>query len=362
MRAAAWLLAACLIPGDGAGDPPPPPESKSETLHGLRVEILEPAKKPEEGLSLLFFFHGYTGNGKLAATKLAPLLEHGFVIVAPWAKAGGWTPAELDTSADVAREMADRFLVARERRHVAGISGGGDGVARIAFDEALGFRTATWICDTWSGGSLPKEAKGRLAGLFLWGAREGPTRIDRYRNSASLLAPKVKECVARGEVPEPGLGRDRGEDAEIPAKLLPFWAYFLGTMEGKFAPDRDLAFAWEESLEGARAAMAERKAGGFAFVYSAKPAGTEAERARALQTGVFFDRTVRHFADQLVAVRVEKGAAKALLEEAKVDATPAIVVFKKGGREVLKSVSGEITAKALVPLLRAVAAEQDLPR
>jgi len=362
MRAAALVLAACVFPGAAPEDPPAHPESKSETLHGLRVEILEPAKKPEEGFSLLFFFHGYTGNGKLAATKLAPLLEHGFVVVAPWAKAGGWTPAELDTSADVAREMVDRFLVARERRHVAGISGGGDGVARIAFDEALGFRTATWICDTWSGGSLPKEAKGRLAGLFLWGAREGPTRVDRYRQSASLLAPKVKECVARGEDPEPGLGRGRGEDPEIPAALFPFWAYFLGTMEGKFSPDRDLAFDWEETLEGARAAMAERKAGGFAYVHSAKPEGAEADRVRTLQTGVFFDRAVRHFADQLVAVRMEKGAAKALLEEAKVDATPAIIVFKKGGKEVLKSISGDISAKALVPLLRAVAADQDLPR
>ena len=108
--------------------------------------------------------------------------------------------------------------------------------------------------------------------------------------------------------------------------------------------------------------MEERKAGGFAVVFAAKPEGAEADRAKALQNEVFFDRVVRHFADQLVAVRLEKGEAKDLLAEAKVTGTPAVVVFRKGGKEILKSLSGEIAAKALVPLLRAVAADQDLPK
>jgi hypothetical protein len=326
------------------------------------VEILEPAKKPEAGYSLLIFFHGYTGNGKLSASKLSSFAERGFVIAAPWAKDGPWSPAEIDGAAVAAREIVERYLVPPERRHVAGISGGGDGVARIAFDPDLGFRSATWVCDTWGGGTVAKEVRGRLGALFLWGAREGPTRVDRYRKSADLLAPKTRVCVARGEDPEPGLGRDRGEDPEIPEGLLPFWTWFLRTMEGTLEAGSDLSFEWQPSLDDARAAMLLGKSGGFAFVHAATPDAAEAARTRVLQAEVFLDRTVRHFAEQLVAVKLERAEAKALLEEAKVEGTPAVVVFRKGGREVLKAISGEITAKALVPLLRAVAADQSLPK
>ena len=61
-------------------------------------------------------------------------------------------------------------------------------------------------------------------------------------------------------------------------------------------------------------------------------------------------------------MKLEKSAAKDLLESAKVTETPAIVVFKKGGREVLKAVAGDVNARALVPMLRAVAADQEMPR
>jgi hypothetical protein len=108
--------------------------------------------------------------------------------------------------------------------------------------------------------------------------------------------------------------------------------------------------------------MEQRKRGGFAYVWAANPGKEEWERTRTLQNLVFFDRAVRHFGEQLVPVMIEKSKAVDLLAEAKVAETPAVIVFKKGGREVLKSASGDVTAKVLIPLLRAVAADQELPK
>ena len=377
MRAAVGLLAILALGpvGRAAAEEPKPPapaaegekpadaasETLTEFLHGIRFEIRVPKPLPEGGPSLLLWFHDYTGNGKKAVESLGAFVGKGFVVAAPWSKHGTWEPSEVEQAAAGARDLCERYLVPRERRHVSGL-GGGSAILAIGQDEGLGFSTATWICGTWGSGSVPKEVKQRLWTLFLWGPKEGPGRIERYRASAALLAEKVKVCVVRGEPQEPGLGRTRSEDPTIPEALLPFWLDFLSCREGKYVPGQTLAFAWESDLDQARQAMVGRKAGGFAYIHSAKPVGDEEARTRVLQTEVFYERAVRHFADQLVAVKLEKAAAKELLESAKVTETPAIVVFKKGGREVLKAISGDVNAKSLIPLLRAVAADQEMPR
>ena len=378
MRAAVGLLAVLALasvrpaaaedpappkpPAEGAKPAEPASETLTEFLHGIRFEIRVPKPLPEGGPSLLLWFHDYTGNGKKAVESLGAFVGNGFVVAAPWSKEGNWEPSEVEAASAGARELCERYLVPRERRHVACLFGGGSAVSTLAHDEDLGFASATWVCATWGSGSVPKEVKQRLWALFLWGAKEGAGRVERYRASAALLAEKVKVCVVRGEPQEPGLGRTRNEDPVIPEALLPFWFEFLACREGKFAPGKTEAFAWEADLDQARQTMVGRKVGGFAYIHSAKPAGDEEARTRVLQTEVFYDRAVRQFADQLAAVKLEKSAAKALLEAAKVTETPAIVVFKKGGREVLKAVSGEVTAKSLIPLLRAVAADQEMPR
>ena len=370
MRAAAVLVAAALLAAsppairaeEPGGGKPAPPEPSTETMRGLRVELLVPREKPERGYSLLLYFHGRTATGKEGVTKLAPLAGRGFVIAAPWSKTGDWTGPEFEASGGIARDLIDRHQVAREHRHLAAHWSGSDAIPALGFEEDLGFRTCTWINSGWGGGTVPKWAKEELNGLFLWGAREGPSRTDNYRKSASMLAEKVRVCVARGEEPEPGLGRGRREDPPLPEALLPFWAHFLESMEGRFEPGADRSFEWMDDLEEARAAMAERKTGGFAFVFAAKPEAAEWGRTEALQNRVFFDRAVRHFADQLVPVKIERSKAADLLAAAKVEETPAVIVFKRGGKEVLKAVSGDISPKALVPPLRAVAPDQELPK
>ncbi|HEU4395272.1 MAG TPA: hypothetical protein VFS92_06875 [Planctomycetota bacterium] len=375
MRAAVGLLAILALgpAGPSAAEEPKPPASApedaapaseilTEHLHGIRFEIRVPKPLPEGGSSLLLYFHDYVGNGKLAVESLGDFCGRGFVVAAPWSTSGRWEPKEIDAARTAARDLCERYLVPRERRHAAGLQFGGQGAAAVGFDEELGFATATWICGSWSGGSVPKETKTRLATLFLWGPKEGPSRIARYRDSAALITEKVKSCVVRGAKQEPGLGRARGEDPTIPSEMIPAWLDFLCAREGRFAPGKTDAFEWQESLDAARQEMVATKAGGFAYIHGLKPAGDEEARTKALQNEVFYDRLVRHFADQLVAVKIEKSAAKELLDAAKVTETPAIVVFKRGGREVLKAVSGEVNAKSLIPLLRAVAADQEMPR
>ena len=365
MRTALLLLgalAAAPVAEDPAPAKPPAPTALVETLRGMRVDLLVPGAKPEEGYSLLVYFHDRSGNGKQAAALLAPFAERGFVVAAPWSKQGDWTMPEIETVKGIASDLVAKYGPARERRHVAGHWTGADGVPTLAFDEALGFRTATWIDSYWGGGSVPKWAKDELNGLFLWGPREGASRADRCRKSASLLSEKARLACARGAPQDPGQPRGGREEPAFPTAEIPFWGYFLECMEGRFEPGRDLSYPWEGDLEAAKTAMAERKTGGFAVIYAAKPEGPEADRARALQVDVLFDRTVRHFADQLVPVRLEKAAAKELMEAAKVTATPAVVVFKRGGKEILKSVAGEVTTKALVPLLRAAAPDPEMPK
>jgi hypothetical protein len=359
----ALLLLGLLCAAAPAEDPKPEPAPAptTETLHGIRVELLVPAKKPGAGYSLLLFFHGKTGNGKEAVAKLAPFVERGFVLAAPWAKQGEWTAPEIESVRAIAKDLLARYEVPRERRHVGGLWTGSDGIPALAFDESLGFRTATWVDASWSGGSVPKWAKDGLSALFLYGGKEGPSRADRYRKSASMLSEKARISLAHGENPEPGLPRGR-EEPDLPVKELPFWGYFMESMEGRFDAARDLSRDWMTNLPMAKDVMAERKTGGMVFVHEAKPDAVGEARARTLQNEVLFDRTVRHFADQLVCVRMEKAEAKELLEAAKVTETPAVIVFRKGGKEILKSVAGEITARSLVPLLRAAAPDQEMPR
>jgi hypothetical protein len=374
VRAALLALAALFLPAAplpaAAEDPPPPapppapaePAASTETLHGLRVDLLVPAKRPEEGWSLLLYLHSHVGTGKEAATFLRPFVDRGFVIAAPWSKTGDWTAPEFEAAGRIFRDLAARHEVARERRHAVGFWTGGGGVATLAFDESLGLRTATWIDAAWGGGSIPKGAKEELRAAFLWGAREGPSRIDRYRKSASMLGEKVRACVAEGEPAEPGLGRGRSEDPAFPKGLLPFLGHFLECAEGRFDPARDHAFPWLSDLEAARAEMAARKTGGFAVIHAASPEGAEWDRAKHLGNEVLFDRVVRHFGGQLVPVRLEKGAAKELMAAAKVTETPAVIVFKRGGKEILRAVAGEVKAKDLVPLLRAAAPDPEMPK
>ncbi len=372
MRAATRLLlgllfAAGAAAGAAAGDDPKdakpvPPEPTVERLHGLRVDMVVPKAKPEAGYSFLVFFHGRSQAGKEFAVKLAPFADRGFIVACPSSSKADWIVPEMEAVKSIAKELCEKYEVPREKRHVAGMWTGTEGVPLVAFDEELGCRTATWIDGGWGGGSVAKWAKDELSGLFLWGPREGPSRAENFRKASSLLADRVKSSLARGDEPEPGLGRGRKEDPEFPLKLLPFWGYFMESMEGRFAAGYDLSSDWKDDLEKGKADMAEKKAGGFVYVYAAKPEKDEWERTRALQNEVLLDRTVRHFADQLVAVKIEKGKAKDLMDAAKVTETPAIIVYKKGGKEILKSIGGEISAKALVPLLRAVAADQDIPK
>lgn len=375
------LLAAALLGGllasAGAEEPAPPaapapeggakaeapPAPVAEDLHGLRVDVVVPrGDPPAEGRSLLVFLHGRTTTGKDAAEKLAPLALRGFVVAAPWAKTGDWTAKEADAVRRIAADLAERHGVPPGRRHVGGFWTGATFLPELAFDDALSVRTATWIDASWGGGSVPKRAKEELRGLFLWGAKEGPSRVDRYAKSAELLAGRVRIAVAKGAPPAEGLGRGRSEDPEIPLELLPFWTAFLEAMEGRFTPGGGAAFDWIPTLGDGLAEMIDRNTGGFVYVYDPAAEGEERERMKVLQNEVFYDRVVRHFADQLAAVRLEKGAAGELLQEAKVTETPAIVVYKKSGAGVLKALSGPVTAKSLAPLLRAASPDPSLPR
>lgn len=364
---AALLAAAAPAPAQDAKPPEekPKPVLTMDQIRGMRVEILSPPESWKGTRSLLVFLHDHSSTGKAAAVALEEMASRGFIVVAPSSREKYWSNPELETVKGIVRDLVDRYAVPRERRHLGAHWTGAGDLGVLAFDEAVGFRTCTWMNAVWAGGSVGKWAKEGLCGLFLWGAKEGPGRVDNYRRAESALAEKVRVCVGRGERQEPGLGRagkKGGESAEMPASLFPFWAYFLECMEGRYVHGQDLSFDWTGDLEAARTDMAVRKTGGFVYVWSKDADAAEIERTRVLQNEAFFDHVLRRFGDQLVAVRLERADAKALLEQAKVEATPAVIVLKKGGKEIQKAVSGDVSAKALVPLLRSVAPDPEMPK
>ena len=344
----------------GGGEPAGEEKPEFEELHGLRVDLRLPkGEPPEGGRSLLIFLHSREGSGSEIVEHLAPLVDRGFVVAAPWSTGDNWNDADIEAVENIARDLVARFQVPEDRRHLGGMWYGARHLQRIAFRDDLRFRTCTWVSWSFAGGTTPKWVREHLSGLFLWGEDEGKSRVDRYLKGLDLLGEKARTAVGKAE---PGLGRNEKDEPEFPVKLVPFYGYFLECMEGRFTPGRDLSFEWLDSLPEGVAAMKEGKTGGLVYVHDPAGDAPTMERTKTLQNEIFFDRIVRHFAGQLVPVRLEKAAAKELLEKEKVKELPALLVFKKGGKEVLRVLSGEIDVKKLVPVLRAASPDPDLPK
>ena len=126
-----------------------------------------------------------------------------------------------------------------------------------------------------------------------------------------------------------------------------YFKYWIGAMEGRFVPGRDLSFPWEEEAttkDAIRERMARRGAG--AFLYFHAPEDAQNKHAKALQTVTFFKLAVRRAARRLVPVKLDRHAHEALFEGFGVKTTPAVVVLD-GRLGVVKILTGSIKAAAL---------------
>ena len=332
---------------------PYPAGSTSQTFDGMTVQIHVPAgdQRFDGGFSLIVVLHGAGGTETGMAGSLRDFVPRGFLIVAPKSKGDTWQATDLDRVHRLVEHVCEAYGISPERRHAVGFSNGGWNLHPIALDEKLRFRTATWIAAGFKGGSVPKTARREMGCLALAGEQDG-NRAAAV-GTIGALEKKVKWVDCRLE---PNLGH------AFPTTLVPYLGYFMEVFEGRFEPGHDLSYAWKDDLAAARETMATEKRGGFVYVWSKDADEKERELTRELQHDVFFDRTVRFFADQLIAVKLEKDAAAELIAEEKIRSVPAIVVFEPGGKRVDKILEGKLAAGKLAGALRGVAREKRPPK
>ena len=81
-----------------------------------------------------------------------------------------------------------------------------------------------------------------------------------------------------------------------------------------------------------------------------------------LQNEIFQDIAVRHYGNQLQAVKLERAACQPWLDRLKIKlkSTPAVLVLKRDGK-LKKVLQGKIKASKLASALRSVAPNKDKP-
>jgi predicted esterase len=354
VRTALAILALGVLAAKAAPDDRPAPGRSTRTMEGLVCEFLVPPEedaKENGGYSLLIILHGAGGTATGMVACGQRLLEKGFVTCAPKSQGQTWMKPDLDAVKKITRTLIEAFEVSESRRHAAGFSNGGWNLDPIAWDEELHFRTATWIAAGCRNASAPRWAVREMGVLALAGG-EDPNR-GAAEATVRLLEKKVKFVDCRIQ---PGL------DHKYPRELEPYWHYFMEVLEGRFEPGRQLSYDWVGDLDAARATMEEKRCGGFVYVWSGAAEEEELEQTRILQNEALFGRLTSFYGRQLVAVKLEKEAAAALLAEEKVKATPAVLVYKPGGDRVVKVLSGKIRPVELAKALRSVAKDRSIPR
>lgn len=350
-RALLLLPLLFLLSSPAAGDGPPyPPGSTSQTIEGLRVQLVIPKDyDPEKKYSLIVVLHGAGGTETGMAGSLEPLAAEGFVVCAPKSTDQTWSASDLEKVKAIITHLTDVLSIGEGRLHGMGFSNGGWNLAPIVFDEELPFVSACWMAAGYNGGKVPRRAKKEMGCIALAGS-DDPNR-GAAEKTVDLLADKVRTVECRIQ---PGIGH------EFCRELMPYYFYWLKAMEGRFAPGEDLSFDWTDDVEAAKQRMAAQKLGGFVYFWSAKD--DREEETKRVQNEVFFDRWVRRFGNQLVAVKLEREKNEELFGKFKLKETPAVVVLKPDF-DVEKDLEGKkIKESSLAKALRSVAKDKTIPR
>lgn len=332
----------------------PWPEGRStQELHGLKVILdLPKGVASMRDASLVVILHGAGGSAEGMAGALGGWPAEGYVVCAPKAKGQTWTPDDLVRVLRIAAELKRTLPIDARKVHVVGFSNGGWNLTSLAFDDELRPCSATWVAAGFGGGaSPPKWAAKELGAIALAGAQDANLRAAR--DTVRQLHEKVRSVEVRVQ---PDLGHE-WTDA-----LMPYLRWWMGAMEGRFTPGVDMNFAWGDSIEAAVEALENQKKGGiFVYLFDAEM-DKDSEDAKRLQNEVFMDVDVRHYGNQLRAVKLERAAAAAWLTTMKIKlkATPAVVVLKRDGR-LKKVLTGKIKASKLASALRGVAPDRKGP-
>jgi predicted esterase len=289
--------------------------------------------------------HGQGDTGANLANSLVEWVEEGYVVCAPSATEGNWDNNDVAAAIRIGAHLKKALPIGAGRVHVMGFSNGGWNLAPLAFSDELRPCSAVWIAAGFKGGKAPKWAKKELGVLAVAGKQD--PNADAALQTVPLLEESVRSAEAR-------LQDDLGH--QWPNELMPYARWWQGAQEGRFAPGVDQNFAWGDDLDAAIAELAGAKKGGV-LVYAWSPGDAEKPEAKELQNHVLMDPLVRHYGNQLKAVKLEAGDRTAALG---VKTTPAVAVLDRVG-SVKKVLEGKIKASALASALRSVAPDKGKP-
>ena len=176
------------------------------------------------------------------------------------------------------------------------------------------------------GGSIPPKARKEM-GLLVLGDDD---KFDEEKE-VDTLRPKVRSIEYR-------------RNGTISSRYVRYW---LGVMEGRFEPGRDLSFDWRTEEEQARKETAASAKGGFVYFYSKKDTDSH------VQNSVFFNEKVRRFGRKLTALKLDRAKHKELFDSFGLKSTPAVVVVDSEFR-TRKNFEGSVKAPALAKELKRV--------
>lgn len=318
-----------------------------QKIEGVETALLVPELSDRQQASLVILLHGAGDNGPNLINALAPWEKEGYVVCAPSATDGTWDANDLAAAKRIALHLLKALPIDPKRVHAVGFSNGGWNLAPIAFDEDLKPCSATWIAAGYNGGAVGKWAKKGLGALALAGAQD--PNAPSAMKTVDLLKDKVR-CVE--------VRLQQGLDHKWPREHDAYLLWWMGVMEGRFEPGKDLNFKWGDDLDAALEGLKDKKKGGV-IVYVWSPDDASKPEAKELQNGILMDPRVRHYGNQLAAVKIE--LVDPVATKLGVTTSPAIVVLDKEGA-VKKLLPGKVTAKALASALRSVAPDGKPPK
>ncbi len=344
-----WLILA-LAPL--AAQESPIPVGRSErVMEGLETTLIVPGGlSPDKKASLVLLLHGLGDTGANLSRTLEGWTREGYVICAPTAKGRQWSKPQVEAVIRIGKRLLELLPIDPNKIHTMGFSNGGWNLPTLAFSDELKPVSAIYLGAGHDGPSAPKWARKRLSVLALAGEQD--PNAPAARATVTRLRGKVRRVEARFQ---PNLGH------EWPRMYEPFMLWWTGLTEGRFTPGDDMNFDWGSDFQAALATQASRKKRGGVWLYVYDAEGDRGSKeARRIQEVVFMHPLVRHFGNQLPAVKMDRNDA-GLPEGLKIKKTPAVAIFDSKGR-LKKLYEGKVKAKQLAASLRKRAPDPRMPK
>ena len=239
----------------------------------------------------------------------------------------GWATSEAKEIHKLVDHLVKVLPIGSGRLHAIGLDDWEGFFPHVAFRKRGNpFVGVCFYKVAYRGGSISPKAKKEM-GLLVLGDDD---KFDEEKE-VDTLRPKVRTIEYR-------------KNGTISSQYVRYW---LGVMEGRFEPGRDLSFDWRTDEVRARKEIAASAKGGFVYFYSEKDTDSH------VQNVVFFNEKVHRFGRKLTALKLDRKEHQKLFDSFGLKSTPAIVVVDSDFK-TRKTFEGRVKASALAKELKRV--------